>query len=66
MKKKFQKWYLAFMGAFALVGSILGLTIMYIIKRQFNFSALLGSLTGASILIIINLIIVFLRKDKTS
>jgi len=66
MKKKFQKWYLVFMGASVLVGSILGLTLMYFIKGQFSFTVLLGALTGAAILIIINVIIVHLIKAKTS
>ena len=66
MKKMFQKWFLAFMGASVLVGSILGLTLMYFIKGQFNFSVLLGALTGAAILIIINVIIIHLIKDKPS
>ena len=39
-------------------------SFIYIIKGQFDFSALLGTFTGAAILIIINVAIVHLIKDK--
>nr|WP_319489475.1 hypothetical protein [uncultured Caproiciproducens sp.] len=62
MKKKIRKWYLAMMGGCAMVGSILGLTLIYLIKGQFNFSVLLGALAGTVILVLINVAIVHLKK----
>ena len=64
MKKKIQKWILAFMAVWVMLVSILVQTFIYIITGQFDFSALLGVLTGAAILIIINIAIVHLIKDK--
>lgn len=66
MKKKMQKWYLAILSAVYIVGSLLGVFIAYIIKGKFNYYVFLGSLAGALILIIINIVIVFLKKDKVS
>jgi zinc transporter ZupT len=65
-EKEDKKWYLAFMAGSITVGAILGLTLMYIIKVKFNFSALLGTLTGALIIIIINVFIILLKTDKTT
>ncbi|SHG71297.1 hypothetical protein [Ornithinibacillus halophilus] len=64
-KKKIQKWNLAFMAVCTMVGVLLGLTLIYIVKGQFNFSVLLGALTASAILIIINVIKVHLKKDRT-
>ena len=64
VKKKIQKWILAFMAVWVMLVSILVQTFIYIIKGQFDFSALLGTFTGAAILIIINVAIVHLIKDK--
>jgi len=66
MKKRFQKWYLALFGCLYIVSSILGVSLVYIIKGKFNFGVLLGAITGALILIIINIILVFLKKIKHS
>lgn len=66
VKKKIQKWILAFMAIWVMLVTILAQTFIYIIKGKelFDFSALLGALTGAAILIIINVVIVRLTKDK--
>lgn len=65
MKKKLQKWNLAFSAICGMAGAIIGLIIFYIVKGEFNFSSLLGFLTASAILIIINVIKVLLKKDKT-
>lgn len=65
MKNQRQKWIWALMGVGAFIGTILGQIIMYIIKGEFNFYATLASLSGVLILIVINIIIVYLKKDKT-
>lgn len=62
MKKKLQKWDLAFIAVFIVLGSTIGLTIIYVITGEFNLSSLLGFLTGATILIIINIIKVLINK----
>lgn len=56
---KYSKWTLTF-GA---VGAIIGLMIAQL--NNFNFSALLGGLTGAVIFILINIIIVMRKADNT-
>ncbi|MBE6905405.1 hypothetical protein [Marasmitruncus massiliensis] len=64
MKNKVRKWFLALLGGVNVVGSILGASLFYMMNGKFNVSVILGSLTGASALLIINVAIVFLRKHK--
>lgn len=65
MKKKLQKWNLTFMAVCGMLGAMIGLIIIYAITGEFNFSSLLGFLTAAAILIIINVIKVLVKKDNT-
>ncbi|AIF42937.1 hypothetical protein [Virgibacillus sp. SK37] len=65
MKKELQKWNLAFMAVCIMFGAIIGLIIIYVITGEFNFSSLLGFITGATILFIINVIKVLVKNDNT-
>ncbi|AIF42906.1 hypothetical protein [Virgibacillus sp. SK37] len=65
MKKELQKWNLAFMAVCIMFGAIIGLIIIYAITGEFNFSSLLGFITGATILFIINVIKVLVKNDNT-
>ena len=65
LEVKYEAKVLAFMAVWVMLVSILIQTIIYIIKGQFDFSALLGTLIGALILIIINVAIVHLIKVKS-
>ncbi|MEO4052282.1 hypothetical protein [Solibacillus sp. CAU 1738] len=65
MKMQIQKWNLAFVAVSTVIGGLLGQTIIYSIKGEFSFSVILGFLTGATILIVINIIKIYLKKDKT-
>lgn len=65
MKKILQKWNLAFIAVCTVLGSIIGLTIIYLTTGKFNVSSLLGFLTGATILLVINIIKVLIKKDET-
>ncbi len=64
MRKKIQKWFLAFLGGVNIVGSILGVSIFYIINGEFNVGVILGSLTGALVLLLINAAVVFVKKPS--
>ena len=63
MRKKLQKWGLAVMAVFSMIGAILGITLVYIFRGHFNISALLGAFAGTMILIMINIIKVSLKKN---
>lgn len=65
MKKKWQNWNLAFATLGAMGGALIAQIIMYFVNREFNLSALLGILSGGGILIIINIVYVFSKKDNT-
>ncbi|MEC2159229.1 hypothetical protein [Virgibacillus halodenitrificans] len=65
MKKELQRWNLAFMAVCIMFGAIIGLIIIYAITGEFNFSSLLGFITGATILFIINVIKVLVKNDNT-
>jgi len=60
-----EKWNLTFRAINMLVGVILGLTIVYIIKEEFDLNVLLGAITGIVILIVINVIKIWLKRDRT-
>ena len=65
MRNQIRKWVLALLGGVHVVGSILGASLFYMVNGKFNVSVILGSLTGASALLIINVAIVILKKHKT-
>lgn len=65
MKKKIQKWNMAFQAIVIMLGAIVGLSIVYFVKGEFYFSVLLGFLAGAGILIVINIIKVCIKNDRT-
>lgn len=65
MRERLKKWTLTLIAGGYYVGSLLGMTLTYIIKGEFNISNLLWSLAGALILISINTAMVYLKKDKT-
>ncbi|WP_440896614.1 hypothetical protein ACS127_00985 [Amphibacillus sp. Q70] len=65
MKKKYSKWTLAVSAIFIFIGSLLGQIIIYFIKGEFNYSAILGSLAGALPIILINALYVYFKKDQT-
>lgn len=66
MKKKMQKWYLALMGGAYIVGTLLGVSLAYIFKGNFNINVFLWSSIGALILLFINVAMVLLKKKKTN
>src|SRR5699024_9334034 len=63
-KNKLQTWNLAFSALFGIIGMLIGITIIYFTTGKFDLSLLLGGLTGATILIMINLIKVLMKKDN--
>lgn len=65
MKKKTRKWTLAYGGIAVLLGSILGQIFVYITEGNFSVAAVLGSLPVTIILVVINLIKIQRKKDKT-
>ena len=62
---KLQKWTLAFISIGTVIGALIGITIIYSTTGNFNISSLLGFITAALILIVINVIKVFVKKDNT-
>ncbi|WP_339184240.1 hypothetical protein [Oceanobacillus sp. FSL W7-1293] len=64
MKKHLQPWVWTIVGSIGFIASLLVKTIIYLFTSEFDFSGLLGLLTGLFI-IIINIIIVKTKKDKT-
>ncbi|WP_010271461.1 hypothetical protein [Paenibacillus senegalensis] len=65
MRKNMEKWNLTFRAINVLVGVILGLSIVYFIKEEFNLSILLGALTGTVILTVTNIMKALLKRDRT-
>lgn len=65
MRKDSEKWNVTFRAINVLAGIILGLTIVYIIKEEFNLNVLLGALTGIILLIVVNVMKVRLKSDRT-
>lgn len=65
MKKHLQPWVWTIVGSIGFIASLLVKTIIYLFTGEFDFSGLLGLLTGLFIIIIINIIIVKTKKDKT-
>ncbi|GIO20574.1 hypothetical protein J18TS1_36740 [Oceanobacillus oncorhynchi subsp. incaldanensis] len=65
MNKHLQPWVWAVVGSIGFITSLLVKTIIYLFTGQFDFSGLLGLLAGLFIIIIINIIIVKTKKDKT-
>lgn len=63
-KNKLQTWNLAFSALFGIIGMLIGITIIYFTTGKFDLSLLLGGLIGATILIMINLIKVLMKKDN--
>lgn len=64
MKKKYNNWTLAISAVFIFIGSWLGQIIIYFIKGEFNYSAILGSLAGVLPIILINALYVYFKKDQ--
>jgi len=64
MKKKLQKWNLALSALGGILGTFIGLTIIYLTTGKFDLSLLLGALTAVTIIIIINMVKVLIKKDK--
>lgn len=64
MKKKIQKWNLALSALGGILGAFIGMTIIYLTTGKFDLSLLLGVLTGASMIIIINIVKIRMKKDK--
>jgi len=64
MRKNMEKrnLNLIFMASNILIGVILGLFIVYSIKKEFNLSVFLGALTSTVIIIVINIIKILLKK----
>lgn len=62
--KNLQKWTLSLVAMSTIIGSLLGQIINYIQYEEFYFNAMLGTITSAAILIIINIIIVYIKIDK--
>lgn len=60
-----EKWTLALHSLFAFIGALLFQIIYYFVKGKFNFGAIVGSLTGVIIIILINAIYVYRKSDKT-
>lgn len=65
MKKKRIKWNMTFQAICILLGAIVGLSIIYIVNGDFNFSVLLGFTVGAILLITMNIVKVRIKKDTT-
>ncbi|MDM8101822.1 MULTISPECIES: hypothetical protein [Oceanobacillus] len=65
MNKHLQPWVWTVVGSIGFITSLLVKTIIYLFTGQFDFSGLLGLLAGLFIIIIINIIIVKTKKDKT-
>src|SRR5699024_549368 len=64
MKKKLQEWNLALSALGGILGTFIGLTIIYLTTGKFDLSLLLGALTAVTIIIIINMVKVLIKKDK--
>ena len=56
MRRSAEIWNLTFRAANILIGTLLGLALVYVIQKEVNLSVLLGALTGALLLFGINLI----------
>jgi len=65
MNKHLQKWVWTFVGCIIFITSLIVKTIIYLFTGEFDFSGLLGLLTGLLILVIINIILIKTKKDKT-
>jgi len=65
MKRKFQKWNLAFAGLAAIIGALVALLIMQFTNAELNLGSLLIIIALAIVLIIINIVKVNSKKDKT-
>jgi hypothetical protein len=63
MKKKLQAWFLIFLAGIYLATIFLVQVLNYFIKGTFDVSAVLGTLTGAFVLSIINIIINQFKKN---
>lgn len=57
------KWHLTFRAVRILVGFVLGLTLVSVIRGEFNLSVLLGAIAAVCILFIANLIKIRMQKD---
>src|SRR5690625_3088421 len=64
MKKKLATWNLAFIALYGIFGTLIGMIIIYFTTGKFDISLLLGALTGTTILIIINIVKVLIKKDN--
>ena len=65
MKKKLTKWNMTFQAMCILLGAIVGLTLFYVVKGDFNISVLFGFFVGAILLTTMNFIKVRIKKDAT-
>lgn len=64
MKRSLQQWNLALIALGGILGTFIGLTIIYLTTGKFDISLLLGALTAATIIIIINIVKVLIKKDN--
>lgn len=64
MKQKLQTWNLAFMALSGILGTFIGMTIIYFTTGKFDISLLLGALTAATIIIIVNIVKVLVKKNN--
>jgi|SRR5699024_3179250 len=60
-KNKFQKWILSF-GA---IGALIGISIGQLVSGSFDFSGILGALTAVIIIVTINIIRNWRKRDAT-
>lgn len=65
MMERLQKWTLSLVAMGTIIGSLLGQIISFYSKGEFYFYTLLGTITSATILIIINIIMVYTKREKT-
>lgn len=65
MMQRFQKWILCLVAIGTVIGSLLGQKLNYIINGTFYLDAILGTVISAIILIFINIIMVYVKSDKT-
>lgn len=56
---------MTFQAIFILLGAIAGLTLVYVVKGDFNISVLFGFFVGAILLTTMNFIKVRIKKDAT-
>jgi len=62
---KIRKWHFAFFGTIGFLVMLLFNVVTYMINGEFDFGALFATLSGLTIIVAINGIYVYFKRDKT-